>query len=99
GPAYVFYFIEALQAAGEAQGFDTETARRLALDTVLGSAKLAAQSSEPASVLRERVTSKGGTTAAALQSFAEDDVAGAIGRGVVAAARRGKELGDLLGAD
>jgi hypothetical protein len=68
GPAYVFHFIECLQASGEALGFDAATARKLAIDTVLGAARLAAGSDE-SPALRERVTSKGGTTAAALASL------------------------------
>ena len=99
GPAYVFLFIEALQEAGKALGFDDEQARRLAIETTLGAAKLAAQSDEPASVLRERVTSKGGTTAAALAVMAEQGVKEGIIAGVKAAAARGAELGQQLGAD
>ncbi len=97
GPAYVFYFLEALVAAGEELGFTSEQARTLAVETVLGSAQLAAASSEPLSLLRERVTSKGGTTAAALASFTRDDVAGGVLRGVRAAAQRARELGDEYG--
>jgi len=99
GPAYVFYFIEAIEAAAGGLGFDAETARTLAIETVLGAAKLAASSSEPVALLRERVTSKGGTTAAALASFDADDIRGAVGRGVAAANSRGRELGDILGQD
>lgn len=99
GPAYVFQFIEALAAAGQAQGFDEATARRLAIDTVLGAARLAAQSDEAPGVLRERVTSKGGTTAAALASLDADGVPAAIGRAVAAAAQRARTLGDELGRD
>ena len=97
GPAYVFYFIEALVAAGEELGFSPEQARKLAIETVAGSAQLAAASSEPLSLLRERVTSKGGTTAAALASFARDDVAAGLVRGVHAAMQRARELGDEYG--
>ena len=99
GPAYVFLFIEALQQAAADLGIAPEEGRRLAVETVLGAARLAAQSSEPASVLRERVTSKGGTTAAALASFAADGFPTVIDRGVAAAAARGRELGDELGRD
>ena len=60
GPAYVFYFIEALQAGGEALGLSADTARKLAIDTFVGAAALAAGSPESPAVLRERVTSKGG---------------------------------------
>ncbi len=97
GPAYVFYLIEALQAAGENLGLAAETARMLALETFVGAATLAVQSDEPAAVLRERVTSKGGTTAAALRSMADDALPAIIERAARAAALRGAELGDELG--
>ncbi|MCE1184557.1 pyrroline-5-carboxylate reductase [Zoogloea sp.] len=99
GPAYVFHFIEALEAAGIAQGFDAATARKLAIDTMLGAARLAASSEESPAVLRERVTSKGGTTEAALKSFAADGFVAMVGRAVDAAAARGRELGEQLGRD
>lgn len=99
GPAYVFHFIEALEAAGASLGFDAATARRLAIDTVLGAAKLAAGSDEGPGVLRERVTSKGGTTAAALASMDASGVFDAIVRAVQAADARGRELGEQLGKD
>ncbi len=97
GPAYVFYFIEALEAAAREFGFDPAAARRLAVGTVLGAARLAAAGDEPVAILRERVTSKGGTTEAALQSFAGDRIAEAIGRGIRAAAQRSCELGEQMG--
>jgi len=99
GPAYVFWFIEQLAAAGAALGLPLETARTLALETVLGAAQLAARSGEPASVLRERVTSKGGTTEAALRVFAEERLAERLRRALEAASRRGAELGEQLGRD
>ena len=99
GPAYVFYFIESLQLAGRALGFSDAEARILAIETFAGAAKLAEASPDPASVLRERVTSKGGTTEAALDSFNHDSLAAAILRGVRAAAARGRELGEQLGQD
>lgn len=99
GPGYVFYFIEALQKAALEAGFDAEAARHLAVQTFLGAATLAAQSNESASVLRERVTSKGGTTEAALKSLDIDAVATAIIRATRAAQSRGVELGDELGRD
>lgn len=98
GPAYVFLFIEALQQAAADLGFTPEQGRLLAIETVVGAASLAAQSSEPASVLRERVTSKGGTTAAALQVMEEKGVKAGIVAGVMAAEARGRELGKQLGA-
>lgn len=97
GPAYVFHFIEALEAAGQSCGFTPEVARQLAIQTVLGAARLAAESDVGPDVLRERVTSKGGTTAAALASFAQDDLLGSVQRAVLAAKARGRELGDELG--
>jgi pyrroline-5-carboxylate reductase len=99
GPAYLFLFIEALQQSAEALGFSPEQARQLAIETTLGAAKLAAQSDEPASVLRERVTSKGGTTSAALDKMAECGVLAGIVAGVKAAEARGRELGEQLGRD
>jgi pyrroline-5-carboxylate reductase len=98
GPAYVFLFIEALQQAAADLGFTPEQGRQLAIETVQGAAALAAQSPEPASVLRERVTSKGGTTEAALRTMAEQGVKEGIVAGVRAAEARGRELGKLLGA-
>lgn len=99
GPAYVFWFIEQLAAAGERLGLEAETARRLALATVHGAAELAAGAAEPPSVLRERVTSKGGTTEAALKVFADERMGERLARALDAASRRGAELGDILGED
>jgi len=99
GPAYVFYFIEALENAAKALGFNDEAARRLAVETFVGAARLAQSSKDPISVLRERVTSKGGTTEAALKSFDVDAIAAAVMRGVMAADARGRELGDLMGKE
>lgn len=99
GPAYVFHFIEALEAAGRMQGFDEATARRLAIDTVLGAARLAAASDEAPSVLRERVTSKGGTTEAALAHLAGAGWHDTLVAAVAAATARGAALGDELGRD
>ena len=99
GPAYVFYFMEALEQAAKELGLSQETARKLALHTFTGAAKLADSSPDPVSVLRERVTSKGGTTEAALRSMAEDHVKEAIIRAIKAANKRGRELGAELGKD
>ena len=99
GPAYVFHFIEALEAAGLAQGFDTAGARRLAIDTVLGAARLAEVSSDSPATLREKVTSKGGTTAAALAHLAAADWHDALVGAVKAASARSRELGEQLGQD
>jgi pyrroline-5-carboxylate reductase len=98
GPAYVFYFVEAMMAAAEQMGLSAEQGKRLALATFDGAAALAAQSDEPPSVLRERVTSKGGTTYAGLESMRADGVADAIVKAVRAAQLRARELGDEFGA-
>ncbi len=99
GPAYVFLFIEALEQAAAELGLAPDQGRQLAIGTVQGAAALAAQSAEPASVLRERVTSKGGTTEAALAVMSEEGVREGIVSGVKAAEARGQELGRLLGAN
>ncbi|MCB1887370.1 MAG: pyrroline-5-carboxylate reductase [Rhodocyclaceae bacterium] len=99
GPAYVFHFIEALESAAAGFGFDGPTARKLALDTVLGAARLAAASDESPATLRERVTSKGGTTAAALAVMGERDLVGLVAAATRAAEARGRELGDELGGE
>ena len=99
GPGYVFYFLEAMEKAATDLGFDAETARRISVETFAGAAQLAAQSSESLSTLRQRVTSKGGTTEAALLAFDTAGVAAGIERGIMAADTRGRELGDMLGKD
>jgi pyrroline-5-carboxylate reductase len=99
GPAYAFLFIEALQQAAAQLGFTPEQGRQLSIDTALGAARLAAQSDEPASVLRERVTSKGGTTEAALLTMAERGVKEGLIAGILAAEARGRALGEILGKD
>ncbi|HEX8478627.1 MAG TPA: pyrroline-5-carboxylate reductase [Telluria sp.] len=99
GPAYVFYFIEAMQQAAEELGLTAEQGRELAVATFTGAAQLAAQSHESVAVLRERVTSKGGTTYAALTSMQAAGVGEAIVAAVKAAAARGRELGVELGRD
>lgn len=97
GPAYVFYFIEALQQAGVELGLDEGAARELAIQTFRGAAELALHADDPVSVLRERVTSKGGTTERALATMQQLGVAPAIVQGVHAACMRAAELGDELG--
>ena len=99
GPAYVFYFIEAVEEAARELGLPVQIAHRLVLDTFTGAAKLAATSPDPVAVLRERVTSKGGTTERALASMATDAVKQAIIRAIHAANERGRELGEELGRE
>lgn len=97
GPAYVFYCIESLEAAAVAQGLSLATARQLALQTFFGAAKLALESSEDPAVLRQRVTSKGGTTERGVAALETADLKHAFEQAVTAASRRSAELGDELG--
>ncbi len=99
GPAYVFYFIEAVEDAARELGLPVAIAHQLVLDTFTGAARLAASSPDPVAVLRERVTSKGGTTERALASMAKDEVKAAVIRAIHAANERGKELGEELGKE
>ena len=98
GPAYVFYFIESMMAAALDMGLSAEQGRQLALATFDGATALAAQSQEPPSVLRERVTSQGGTTHAAMQSMAAAGVGPAVVAAIRAAQQRARALGDEFGA-
>lgn len=97
GPAYVFHWMEAMQSAGIELGLSPESAHTLTMATFQGATRLAMQSDEPPSRLRERVTSPGGTTAAALAAMAGAGVEAGIKAGVHAANHRGAELGDELG--
>ena len=99
GPAYVFYFIEAMQQAAQELGLTMEQGNALAVATFVGASQLAAGSADPISVLRERVTSKGGTTYAALNSLEASGVKASIIEAAKAAASRGKELGAEFGRD
>lgn len=99
GPAYVFYFIEALEQAAVELGLTDAQAHDLAVQTFVGASKLAAGSDEPAAVLRARVTSRAGTTEAALNAMEAGDVKRRIMDAARAAARRSKELGDEFGKD
>jgi pyrroline-5-carboxylate reductase len=92
GPAYVFLFLESLIAAGIEQGLTPDQARRLALGTFNGATQLATLSPDSPAVLRERVTSKGGTTAAALAVFQDRGLPDIMRQAVDAAARRAEEL-------
>ena len=99
GPAYVFYFIEAMQQAAQELGLSPEQARDLSLQTFLGASQLALQSTETPDVLRAQVTSKGGTTERALLSMENSGIKAAIVQALRAAADRSREMGDLLGKD
>jgi pyrroline-5-carboxylate reductase len=99
GPAYVFYFIEAMEQAGRELGLAPADARRLTLETFFGAVRLARDSTEEPAVLRARVTSKGGTTERALHSMDANKVKALIVEAVRQAAQRSRELGDELGQD
>jgi pyrroline-5-carboxylate reductase len=92
GPAYVFRLVEALQGAARAQGLSDEAARTLVLHTVHGAARMALETGEDAGTLRRRVTSPGGTTAAAMQALDAGGFDALVGQAVDAAAARGREL-------
>lgn len=94
GPAYAFYLMEAMTEAGIAGGLDAASARELAIHTVKGAALLALASDEPPEVLRARVTSPGGTTAAAVAVLEERQVKGIFGSAIRAAATRSRQLSD-----
>lgn len=96
GPAYVFYFMEAMQQAAMALGLSADVARQLTQQTFLGAARLAENSPDEVELLRARVTSKGGTTEQAILSMQAAGVNTAIAEAVFAAARRSRELGDIL---
>lgn len=98
GPAYVFYVIEAMVAAGVRMGLTPAQAHQLAVGTMVGAAELARASSEAPAVLRERVTSKGGTTHAAISSLQADGLPALFEKAMVAARDRAVSLGDELGS-
>ena len=97
GPAYVFYFIEALEQAALELGLSADAARKLSLYTFSGAAKLAQASGDSAAVLRARVTSKGGTTERALLALDQSEVKQKFVAAVRQAAERSRELGDEFG--
>ncbi|MCE4553638.1 pyrroline-5-carboxylate reductase [Pelomonas cellulosilytica] len=97
GPAYFFFFVEAMMTAAVDMGLTADQGRRLALATCSGAAALGLASDESPTTLRERVTSKGGTTYAAITSLQNDAVDAAIRRAVLAAQKRAAELGREFG--
>jgi pyrroline-5-carboxylate reductase len=98
GPAYVFYFIEAMTEAGQAMGLTQAQSRQLAIATFGGASALAAASDEPPQTLRERVTSKGGTTHAAITAMQASGIKAQFMEAMQAARRRAAELGDEFGS-
>jgi pyrroline-5-carboxylate reductase len=99
GPAYVFYFVEAMMQAAQDMGLTAEQGKRLALGTFAGATALAQGSQEPPQVLRERVTSKGGTTHAAISHMEETGLKGLFIEALRRAQRRAAALGEEFGAD
>ncbi|MDO4938141.1 MAG: pyrroline-5-carboxylate reductase, partial [Sutterellaceae bacterium] len=96
GVAYVFLFMQGLQEALERQGLESQAAHDLALATVEGAAALARQSGGDFAVLRQNVTSKGGTTAKAIETFEAQDLRGTIDAAVKACIARSKEMSELF---
>ena len=92
GPAYVFLLAEAMQAAGQAQGLPEDAARTLVLQTILGAARMLTESDADAAELRRRVTSPGGTTQAAIETFEAGGFSELVARAIDAATARGREL-------
>ncbi len=92
GPAWMFFVLQALTNFATKQGFSDYQARQLAINTMLGAAKLAETLSTPFDLLIQQVASKGGTTEAGLKSLTEHDVAGGLEKAMEAAARRSREL-------
>jgi len=99
GPAYYFLLMELMEDSGVYMGLDREAARALTLQTALGAARMANETDEAPSTLRERVTSPGGTTQAAIQSLKDAGIGEVVGRALEAARDRAIELGDELGSD
>ena len=97
GPAYVFYFLEAMTEAGIGMGLNAEQAHQLAVATFSGASSLAAASKEPVQLLRQRVTSKGGTTYAAITALEDSGVKASFVKAMQAAQVRARELGDEFG--
>jgi pyrroline-5-carboxylate reductase len=97
GPAYVFYFIEAMEKAAIEMGMSPDHAKQLAIGTFVGASQLAQSAQEPVSVLRERVTSKGGTTHAAITAMQSAQVGALFQEAIKAAQARAQVLGDEFG--
>ncbi len=95
GPAYLFAFMEALQQAAMASGLDADLAKKLVTQTMRGAALLADQSPDDAATLRAQVTSKSGTTEAALVVFTQGDLAALVAKAIAAAENKSKELAKI----
>jgi pyrroline-5-carboxylate reductase len=99
GPAYFFLVIESMQAAAEKMGLSAETARILSIETAFGAARLALESEDDVAILRQQVTSKGGTTESALLELEKSDLRGSFYNAMSAAENRAEELAEQLGKD
>ncbi|MDH5632264.1 MAG: pyrroline-5-carboxylate reductase [Gammaproteobacteria bacterium] len=99
GPAYFFLMIEALENAAVARGLDSNDARLLAVETALGAAKMALESDEDPAQLRRRVTSPGGTTEQAINTFEEAGLRDICQRAIDAAIGRARELAQMFGGN
>ena len=99
GPAYFFLFMEAMQSAGRELGLPEKAARLLALQTAFGAAKMALESTEDIASLRQRVTSPGGTTEQAINTFQQGNLNALVSKALQAAARRSRELAKEFGND
>ncbi|MEI8030092.1 MAG: pyrroline-5-carboxylate reductase [Comamonadaceae bacterium] len=98
GPAYMFYFMEAMITAGIEMGLTREQAHQLTVATFIGAGELARHTDEPPKVLRQRVTSKGGTTFAAIASMEDEDTQAQLINAIYAARQRAREMGDEFGS-
>ena len=99
GPAYFFLVMEAMEAAAQELGLARDTAKLLCLETAFGAAKMALESDEDVTTLRQRVTSPGGTTERAVHELVDGGLPGLFENALVAAALRSRELADQLGQD
>lgn len=99
GPAYFFLLMECMQKAGEQLGLDADSARQLSLQTALGAARMATAGEDDPATLRNKVTSKGGTTEAAINCFQQNGLEDLVTKALTAARDRAIELADELGKD
>lgn len=96
GPAYVYYMMEAIQKAGIANGLSEEDARALTIQTVLGAAHMTSETGESPETLRRKVSSPGGATMAAIEVLEQHQFSDTIGRAVMRATHRSKEMGEEI---
>ena len=97
GPAYFFYVMEAMTRAAEELGLDADTASQLVRQTALGAARMASEGTDDPATLRQKVTSPGGTTAAALEALESGDLEKCFARALTAARDRSRSLSEEFG--